>query len=94
MSELLEMLMVISFGISWPTSLYKSYTARTAEGKSVLFLCFILAGYLFGIGSKLVKGTITYVFVFYIINLVMVSADLALYLRNRRLDRLRQTNHV
>ncbi len=87
MGELLEALMVISFGISWPTSIVKSYTARTAKGKSLIFLCFILFGYACGIAAKIVTGSITYVFVFYILNFVMVFCDLLLYFRNRRLDR-------
>lgn len=86
MAEILEALMVVGFGISWPVSIIKSYKARTAKGKSLLFLCFILFGYVCGILSKLVSGKITYVFVFYVLNLLMVSLDLVLYFRNRALD--------
>ena len=89
MSELLEAFMVISFGISWPISIMKSYTSRTAKGKSLVFLLFILFGYICGITSKIVSGKITYVFIFYVINLIVVSIDLCLYLRNRKLDELR-----
>ncbi len=87
MSELLEAVMVISFGISWPISIIKSYTSRTAKGKSLFFLFMILFGYSAGITSKLVSGKITYVFVFYVINFIMVGVDTALYFRNRKLDR-------
>ena len=90
MSELLEAGMVISFGISWPMSIIKSYTSRTAKGKSLVFLLFILFGYVCGILSKLVAESLTYVFVFYVINLVMVSTDLALYFRNKKLDAQRE----
>lgn len=90
MAQLLEAAMVISFGLSWPTSILKSYTSRTAKGKSFLFLCFILVGYLFGITSKFISGNLTYVVVFYIINFVMVFIDLCLYLRNRKLDKARE----
>ena len=31
-AEILETLMIISFGISWPTSIHKSYTARSTHG--------------------------------------------------------------
>ena len=37
MSDLLEALMIICFGLSWPISIRKSYTARTAKGKSLFF---------------------------------------------------------
>ncbi len=88
MSEFLEALMVIAFGISWPMNIVKSVRARTAKGKSFLFLIFIWIGYVAGIASKLISGNITYVFFFYVLNLLMVSADIILYFRNRRLDRL------
>jgi len=86
MSQIFEAIMVISFGISWPTSILKSYTSRTAKGKSLIFLLFIFIGYGFGILSKIVDHNITYVLVFYILNLLMVSIDLALYFRNKRFD--------
>lgn len=89
MSQLLEAFMVISFGISWPMSIAKSYTSRTVNGKSIVFLIFILFGYGCGILSKLLADKITYVFIFYVLNFVMVSIDICLYFRNKRLDRLK-----
>jgi hypothetical protein len=86
MAHILEAMMVISFGISWPTSIIKSYTSRTAKGKSIIFLLFILIGYLFGIASKFMAGNLTYVVIFYIINFIMVFIDLCLYFRNRCID--------
>ena len=32
-SHLLEALMILCFGLSWPLSIYKSWTSRTAKGK-------------------------------------------------------------
>lgn len=90
MGEFFEMLMVVSFGISWPISIAKSLRSQTAKGKSVCFSFFILAGYLFGIASKFLRGSLTYVFVFYVINFVSVSVDILLYYRNRGLDRRRE----
>ena len=43
MSEFLEALMVIAFGISWPMNIVKSVRARTAKGKSFLFLIFSIS---------------------------------------------------
>ena len=79
--------MVIGFGISWPLSIYKSFKSKTAKGKSLLFMCFILFGYECGIAAKLTAGNITYVFVFYVINFVMVFTDILLYFRNRKYDK-------
>lgn len=87
MSELFEALMVICFGISWPISIAKSFKSRTSKGKSLVFLCFILIGYVFGIISKLVSGNITYVLFFYVLNLIMVSVDTILYFRNTKIDK-------
>ena len=95
MAELLEIVMIVSFGASWPMNVMKSYRARTAKGKSLAFLCLILFGYVAGITSKLVNEAYManfaqkwYVLFFYVLNFIMVSADLAMYIRNRRLDKL------
>ena len=95
MAELLEIIMIVSFGASWPLNVMKSYKARTAEGKSLPFLCLIFFGYIAGIASKFVNEAYManfaekwYVLFFYVLNLVMVGADLILYVRNTRLDRL------
>lgn len=45
-------------------------------------------GYLFGILSKFVDNNLTYVLVFYIINVCMVFFDIVLYFINRRRDRM------
>ena len=87
MAQLLEALMVISFGISWPANIYKSYKARTARGKSLPFLIFVLFGYCCGIAAKIAENSINFVCVFYIINSVMVAIDMLLYFRNYFLDR-------
>ena len=82
--ELFEAFMVISFGVSWPVSIVKSYKSKTVGGKSILFLFFVFVGYLFGITSKLVSGKITYVLAFYVLNAIMVFIDILLYFRNSR----------
>ena len=93
-AEFLEILMIVSFGASWPANVLKSYKARTAKGKSLLFLCLIFFGYIAGISSKLLNeaymasfATKWYVLVFYVLNLLMVGADLTLYVRNTALDK-------
>ncbi|MBQ2769861.1 MAG: hypothetical protein IJF41_01330 [Clostridia bacterium] len=84
--------MVICFGLSWPLSVSKSWKSRTAKGKSLFFEVFIWVGYLFGIAGKIITGNITYVFVFYVLNTLMVSVDILLYFRNRRLDQEAEKN--
>lgn len=94
MAEILEVIMVVSFGASWPFNVMKSYKARTTKGKSLLFLCLILFGYVAGIASKLINeeymatfATKWYVLFFYVLNFIMVFADFMLYFRNKKLDR-------
>ena len=93
MSEFLEIIMILCFGASWPFNVMKAYKARTAKGKSVLFLLLIIIGYIAGISSKFLNeaymasiGEKWYVLFFYFLNLIMVSADLAMYFRNKKLD--------
>lgn len=82
--EIFEMIMVICFGISWPLSIYKSLKTRSIKGKSLIFLFFIWFGYICGILSKIIANRITYVFIFYCINLFMVSFDIVLYFINSK----------
>ena len=89
MAEILESVMVIMFGLSWPMNIAKSLRSGTAQGKSLAFLCFVLVGYVCGITSKFVVGNLNYVLFFYILNFVMVGIDVCLYFRNKRLDDLR-----
>ena len=94
MAEFLEVIMIISFGASWPLNVIKSYKARTTKGKSLAFLCLIFFGYIAGIISKLLNEAYMssfaskwYVLFFYVLNLIMVGADLCLYIRNYKLDK-------
>ncbi len=91
MAEIFEIIMVVSFGVSWPLNVMKSYRARTTKGKSLAFLLLIFVGYIFGITSKLISPSYKwYVLFFYVLNLVMVGADLVMYARNYRLDKKRE----
>lgn len=90
MSEILETLMLVCFGISWPLTVYKSYKTGTAKGMSRPFILLIMCGYVAGITAKIMNDKINYVLVAYIINLLIVSADLVVYYRNRHLDKLRE----
>lgn len=94
MAEILEIVMIVSFGASWPMNVIKSYKTRTTKGKSLLFLCLIFFGYIAGIASKLLNeaymasfDTKWYVLIFYIVNFLMVGIDLGLYFRNYRIDK-------
>ena len=86
MAQMLEVAMLVLFGLSWPFNISKSWKSRTTRGKSILFECFIIVGYLCGVAGKFVGGNVTYVVAVYILDLLMVSADLILTIRNKFLD--------
>lgn len=70
--------MLICFGVSWPVALLKTYSTKTVKGKSFLFLFLILLGYIFGVIHKLIYN-LDYVIWLYIINGLLVLADMALW---------------
>ncbi|MEE1065362.1 MAG: hypothetical protein UH249_04450 [Acutalibacteraceae bacterium] len=95
MSEILEIIMIVSFGASWPMNVIKSYKARTTKGKSLAFLLLIFFGYIAGITSKFMNESYMasfsekwYVLFFYFLNLFMVGTDLIIYFRNKKLDKI------
>ena len=95
MAEFLEIVMIVSFGVSWPMNVIKSYKARTTKGKSLAFMLLILFGYVAGITSKFVNesymadiGHKWYVLFFYILNFIEISIDVCLYFRNLKYDRM------
>ncbi len=85
-ASILETVMIISFGISWPLSIIRSYRSKSTKGKSLMFSCFILIGYACGLAAKFLTQTYNLAFYFYFPNICMVVADIALYYRNKRLE--------
>ena len=94
--DLFEAIMILCFGLSWPISIYRSYVSRTAKGKSLFFEVFLWIGYVFGITRKIMQlnvgenlNSLFYLgLVFYFLNIIEISIDMILYLRNTRLDKL------
>lgn len=87
-AKILEVVMIVLFGISWPFNLVKSIKSKSTKGKSLLFLCLIDVGYIAGITSKLVSTTFNWstdwwIFMVYVINFLLVSADLIVYFINK-----------
>ncbi len=86
LAEVLETMMIIGFGVSWPLSIMRSYKSRSTKGKSVMFLFCIVFGYLCGIASKLMTNNLNLAFWFYIPNIIMVCTDICLYFRNKKIE--------
>ena len=85
MKDLFEALMLISFGAAWPASIYRSWKSRTTKGKSLLFMLIVLFGYACGIINKVINSA-DYVLAFYALDCILVSVDLVLYFRNKRIE--------
>jgi hypothetical protein len=82
MSEVLETIMLICFGISWPISIMKLIKVKQASGKSKFFLGLIFFGYLAGIANKFLYDTTHSPIVWlYVLNACMVFVDLLLTIR-------------
>ncbi len=84
-----EIGMLACFGVAWPVSIYKSIKARSAEGKSLLFMIVVFAGYVSG---TLHKAYYYYdaVIYLYIFNGVMIFVDILLYFKYKKLDALQR----
>lgn len=86
MNLILEATMLICFGLSWPINTMKAYKARSAKNMSLPFILLIIFGYLAGISAKLLMNQMNYVLAVYFLNLAVVSINLMVYFRNKRLD--------
>ena len=87
MTDILETMMLVCFGLSWPISVIKNVKARTAKNMSLKFTLLIIAGYICGISAKILNGTFNYVLVVYFINLIAVSCNVVVYFVNKKYDK-------
>ncbi|MCK9554980.1 hypothetical protein M0R36_04080 [bacterium] len=79
-----EAIMLLCFGAAWPVSIWKSYKSKRNEGKSPFFLYIILLGYVSGAIYKIFYNYDVIIALF-ILNILMVSVDIGIYHRNKRL---------
>ena len=79
--------MLVCFGFSWPLNVVKAYRAKTARGTSLAFIILIITGYIAGISAKIINNQFNYVLGVYLLNLAIVSANVFVYIRNKRLDK-------
>ena len=86
MASVLEAIMLLCFGLSWPINAIKAWRARTAKATSPAFLALITFGYVAGIAAKFVGNNVNWVLCVYIINLMALIVNILIYLRNRGLD--------
>ena len=88
---LFEAMMLLAFGVSWPASIAKSLRTRFVRGKSPMFMGIVMSGYVCGIVHKLLNppaadaGLLAqYVLWLYVMDFLLVSTDLTLYILFRK----------
>ena len=102
-ASIMEALMVMCFGLSWPLNIVKAWRSRSTKGISLPFYLLIWSGYVFAIIGKLISiyyyiavaGTAQtwtdvvkwYVMFFYVLNTLMISGGIVIYFRNVKLER-------
>jgi len=95
--NIFETIMLICFGFAWPVSIYKSFVSRETGGKSLFFLVVLQIGYMAGILFKVTEYlenlkinadmAISINLYLYILNLIMITIDECLYIRNRKIEK-------
>lgn len=87
---LFESIMLICFGFSWPLSIAKTLRTRIVRGKSPAFMLLIITGYASGILHKHLNPPapqarpLAHLIIYlYLLNLILVTLDLLLYLKYR-----------
>lgn len=88
MSEILETVMLICFGCSWPISVINNIKAHSAKNMSIGFILLILSGYIAGITAKLLTHNYSFVLIVYVLNLIIVGANVVVYFINRKQDKI------
>lgn len=83
--SLLETIMLLCFGAAWPFSIWKSYKSCSNAGKSIAFLLVIFIGYVAGASHKILYN-FDAVFYLYALNGAMVFADMAIFIRNAKMQ--------
>lgn len=85
--QLFEGMMILCFGISWPTKIWKTLKTKTVAGISSVFLWLVFVGYLAGILFKIseaqYRGALSPLIILYVLNAVMVGSEIMLYYKFR-----------
>ncbi len=88
MSEILECMMLLCFGFSWPLNVYRNYRSCSTKGMSLIFILLIIVGYVAGITAKIITRNFSYVLIVYFFNLAVVSLNVFIYFRNKKLEKM------
>lgn len=87
--EILESVMLLCFGISWPVAIIRTIRSKSVQGVSPYFYVYILVGYASGIVYKLIFN-FNYVIYAYITNFTVVFVQTILYFHYKRQHQLNE----
>lgn len=88
MTQILEAIMLLCFGLSWPINLIKNIKAGSANAMSLKFILLIITGYVAGIAAKIVTHQFNYVLLIYLFNMAVTLLNLVVYFINSHKDTL------
>ena len=77
-AKILESLMLLCWGASWPFQVYKTYKTKDVKGKSILFLWLVEMGYIIGLFYKYIYHYDGVVYLYWL-NFILIAMDIALY---------------
>ena len=86
-ANILEIFMLVCFGLSWPIAAVKSYKSRSSKTTSLPFIFLVLAGYVAGVTAKFISGNVNYVLFAYLINILSVCTNIVVYFINRHREK-------
>lgn len=67
---------------AWPISIRRVVKNKSTKGKSLLFSCIVLLGYVFGIAHKFLFD-LDYIVIVYFLNVTLVTVDTIVLLYTR-----------
>ncbi len=86
-ANILEIFMLVCFGLSWPIAAVKSYKSRSSKSTSLPFILLVLAGYAAGVAAKFISGNVNYVLFAYLINILSVSTNIVVFFLNKHREK-------
>ena len=93
-NEFCSAAMLLCFGASWPFNIIKLWKARSTKNASLPFYLLIWGGYVIGLVGRIAAGKVwgaaNWAFWVYVLDLIMLSAALAVYARNRIIEKKEQ----
>ncbi|MGI5848449.1 MAG: hypothetical protein ACOX8Q_00025 [Christensenellales bacterium] len=80
--SIFELFFFLFIACAWPISIRRVVKNKSTKGKSLLFSCIVLLGYVFGIAHKFLFD-LDYIVIVYFLNVTLVTVDTIVLLYTR-----------